>query len=211
MTGHSGCVVRADIEVVRSGGGIRRCREDRSQHDRRSRADCYWVPRIECAGCAGQGAGVTGRVDSAGIIRRGRDGEVGGALGSRRERERLGAGKLVVRNVERDHEGMGYRAGSSTHEKLVAAHAQNGGVHGDIRSRRDGCHGGRIHAATAGSRNQRAGQGNGPGKSVYAVTLIGPLVVVLPAFTVGKEVGSLTVKSGLLLRIWRTTLVWCIV
>jgi len=39
-----------------------------------------------------------------------------------------------------------------------------------------------------------------------AVTLMGPLVVVLPAFTVGKVVGSLSAKSGLVLRMCRTAL-----
>ena len=50
-----------------------------------------------------------------------------------------------------------------------------------------------------------------PVKPVVAVTLIGPLVVLLPAFTVGKEVASLSMKSGLLLRTCRTALTSCVV
>jgi len=45
-----------------------------------------------------------------------------------------------------------------------------------------------------------------PVKPLAAVILIGPLPALLPAFTVGKAVGELSVKSGLLLRTCRTAL-----
>jgi hypothetical protein len=44
-----------------------------------------------------------------------------------------------------------------------------------------------------------------------AVTLIGPLVVLLPAFTVGKEPVSLSPKSGAPLRICSSALATCVV
>src|SRR5579859_2259771 len=44
-----------------------------------------------------------------------------------------------------------------------------------------------------------------------AVTLIGPLVVLLPAFTTGNASGSLSAKSGLLLRLCKTALAACVV
>ena len=50
-----------------------------------------------------------------------------------------------------------------------------------------------------------------PVNPLGAVTLIGPLVAVLPAFTVGKGVGSLRVKSGVLLRTCRTSATWFVV
>jgi hypothetical protein len=45
-----------------------------------------------------------------------------------------------------------------------------------------------------------------PVNPLVAVTLIGPVVALLPTLTVGKAVGSLSVKSGLLLRTWSTAL-----
>ena len=41
-----------------------------------------------------------------------------------------------------------------------------------------------------------------------AVTLMGPLVPVLPAFTEGKGVGSLSMKSGALLSTCKTAPTW---
>jgi hypothetical protein len=43
---------------------------------------------------------------------------------------------------------------------------------------------------------------------LVAVTLIGPLVVLLPAFTVGNDPVSLREKSALLLRMCNTAPTW---